>query len=96
MEQEEEARHQLQQAKKKMDQEIANMKKELEEINSAYQKTEADKVAKEAQIKNLNEEIAHQEELIAKLNKEKKAAQENAQKSSEDVQVFKNLFFNPT
>merc|ERR1711874_154559 len=41
---------------------------------------------KDAQLKNLGDEIAHQEELISKLNKEKKALLESNQRTAEDHQ----------
>ncbi|ODM91980.1 Myosin heavy chain, muscle [Orchesella cincta] len=88
--QEEEQRNQLTQQTRKIGNEMAQLKKELEEIAKNLEKTEGDKGAKEAQIKNLNEELAHQEELIAKLQKEKKAVQEGAQKGSEDVQALED------
>lgn len=46
-----------------------------------------DKATKDHQIRNLNDEIAHQDELINKLNKEKKVQGESVQKTSEELQV---------
>ena len=40
---------------------------------------EDDKSTKDSQIRTLREEIGHQEELIAKLNKEKRGAGESKQ-----------------
>ena len=48
---------------------------------------EQDKATKDHQIRNLNDEIAHQDELINKLNKEKKQQGETNQKTSEELQV---------
>lgn len=48
---------------------------------------EQDKASKDHQIRNLNDEISHQDELINKLNKEKKALQETGQKTGEDLQA---------
>merc|ERR1712180_536809 len=45
-----------------------------------------DKETKDAQLKNLGEEIAHQEELISKMAKEKKALFEANQRTAEDHQ----------
>lgn len=42
---------------------------------------EQDKASKDHQIRNLNDEIAHQDELINKLNREKKQMQEMGQVS---------------
>jgi uncharacterized coiled-coil protein SlyX len=50
-------------------------------------KSDQDKATKDHQIRNLNDEIAHQDELINKLNKEKKSQGESVQKTSEDLQV---------
>ena len=43
---------------------------------------EEDKVTKDSQIKSLQEELMHQEELVAKLQKEKKSFADNRQKVS--------------
>jgi hypothetical protein len=39
------------------------------------QQCEEDKITKDSQIKSLNEELVNQEELVARLQKEKKQAQ---------------------
>jgi len=51
------------------------------------QKAEQDKATKDHQIRNLNDEIAHQDELINKLNKEKKMQGESNQKTGEELQA---------
>ncbi|MCE2357189.1 hypothetical protein GPX91_08950, partial [Streptococcus thermophilus] len=58
---EQEARNQLTQGKKKAEQEIGGLKKDLEDLDLAIQKAEEDKATKDQQIQTLNEEIAHQE-----------------------------------
>ncbi|XP_063590057.1 myosin heavy chain, muscle-like [Penaeus indicus] len=83
---EEEAKNQLGNGKKKCEQEIDSLKKDLEDFELTIQKGEQDKVTKDQQIQNLNEEIAHQEELISKVNKEKKHLQECNLKTAEDLQ----------
>jgi myosin heavy chain 6/7 len=85
--QEEDARNQLFQNKKKLEQEISGLKKDIEDLELGLQKSEQDKATKDHQIRNLNDEIAHQDELINKLNKEKKHMQEVNQKTSEDLQA---------
>ena len=75
--QEEEARNALNQAKKKLEQEMNGQKKDIEDLELTIQKGEQDKATKDHQIRNLNDEIAHQDELISKLNKEKKQLQVN-------------------
>jgi hypothetical protein len=56
-------------------------------LELSVNKSDGDKVTKDHQIRNLNDEVAHQDELINKLNKEKKMVQEVNQKSAEDLQV---------
>ncbi|XP_059351928.1 myosin heavy chain, muscle-like isoform X18 [Daphnia carinata] len=87
LQQEEDARNQLFQNKKKLEQEASGLKKDIEDLELALQKTEQDKATKDHQIRNLNDEIAHQDELINKLNKEKKHMQEVNQKTAEDLQA---------
>ncbi|XP_045582179.2 myosin heavy chain, muscle [Procambarus clarkii] len=87
---EEETRNQLSQGKKKMEQELGNLKKDLEDIEVALQKAEQDKATKDQQIHTLNEEVSHQEELINKVNKEKKQLQECNQKTAEDYQSIED------
>ncbi|XP_037787098.1 myosin heavy chain, muscle-like [Penaeus monodon] len=86
LQREEESRNQLFQGKKKTDQEIGGLKKDVEDLELAVQKAEQDKSTKDHQIRNLNDEIAHQDELINKINKEKKHLQECNQKTAEDLQ----------
>ncbi|KAK8736475.1 hypothetical protein OTU49_005023 [Cherax quadricarinatus] len=86
LQQEEDARNMLFQGKKKTDQEIGGLKKDLEDVELVVQRLEQERATKDHQIHNLNEEIAHQEELINKVNKEKKHLQECNQKTAEDLQ----------
>merc|ERR1711963_1265382 len=48
-------------------------KDEVKTLESTLEATEEDKMTKDNQIRTLKEEIAHQEDMIAKLQKEKKA-----------------------
>lgn len=73
-----------------MEQENAGLKKDVEDLELAIQKSDQDKASKDHQIRNLNDEIAHQDELINKLNKEKKLSGETAQKTAEELQVSVN------
>lgn len=90
LQQEEEARNQLFQNKKKTDQELSGLKKDIEDLELSVQKAEQDKATKDHQIRNLNDEIAHQDELINKINKEKKHLQECNQKTAEDLQAIED------
>ena len=52
---------------------------------------ENDKKVKDEQIGQLREEIAHQEELISKLNREKKSIGESKLKEEEQVRQIDHL-----
>merc|ERR1712212_153327 len=66
LQEEEEARNKLFQNKKKSDQEVVGLKKDIEDIELQLQKSETDKNTKEQQIRTLTDEISHQDELINK------------------------------
>ena len=72
---EEEERQKLSQEKRRMEQEIHSFRKDLEEVELSAKKLDADKTARDHQIRTLNDEIAQQDELINKLNREKKRLQ---------------------
>ena len=54
------------------------------------EKCEEDRTTKDSQIRTLRDEIAHQEDMIVKLGKEKKAAGEGRQKTEEDIQAMED------
>merc|ERR1719398_664879 len=62
----------------------------IKTLESNCEKCEEDKSTKDNQIHTLREEIAHQEELISKLQKEKKGAGEGRQKAEEDIQAMED------
>merc|ERR1712176_1427875 len=64
---------------------IGVVKKEIEDIELAIVKVEQEKGNRDHTIKNLQDEIAEQDELINKLNKEKKFLAEGQAKSNEDL-----------
>merc|ERR1712038_1580485 len=66
------------------------LRDEIKTLESTCEKCEEDKSTKDNQIHTLKEEIAHQEELIAKLTKEKKGAGEGRQKNEEDIQAMED------
>merc|ERR1719305_40798 len=47
-------------------------------------------MTKDSQIRTLREEIAHQEELISKLQKEKRSITDGKQKTEEDIQSMED------
>merc|ERR1712223_2371556 len=59
---------------------------EIKVFEANLESCEEDKSTKDGQIRTLKEEIAHQEELIAKLQKEKRSIGDSRQKTEEDIQ----------
>merc|ERR1719427_5142 len=62
----------------------------IKTLEANCEKCEEDKSTKDNQIHTLREEIAHQEELISKLQKGKKGAGEGRQKAEEDIQSMED------
>merc|ERR1711937_1057547 len=65
----------------KVKQEEAKLRGDIKTLESTMEACEDDKSTKDNQIRTLKEEIAHQEDLIAKLGKEKRGAGESRQKT---------------
>merc|ERR1712240_365161 len=57
------------------------LRDEIKELENTAEKCEEDRITKDNQIRTLKEEIAHQEELILKMQKEKKSVGEGRQKT---------------
>merc|ERR1739838_594956 len=51
---------------------------------------EQDRSDKDEQIRTLKDEIEHQNDMVAKLNREKKGGQESKQKTEEDIQSMED------
>ena len=83
---EEDANATLGAQKKKLATEAGELKKDIEDLERSLAKAEQEKNAKEHQIKTLQDEMAQQDELIAKLTREKK-------KMEEGNRVRKRIFF---
>merc|ERR1712128_55427 len=64
---------------------IGAVKKDIEDVELAITKVEQDKGNRDHTIKTLQDEIAEQDEVINKLNKEKKHLSGTQAKSSEDL-----------
>merc|ERR1712083_1204101 len=62
-----------------------SFRKDIDDMEMAIGRAEQEKTNRDHTIRNMNDEIAHQDELINKLNKEKKYMQENQLKSSEEL-----------
>ncbi|KAL7670095.1 hypothetical protein ACOME3_005033 [Neoechinorhynchus agilis] len=72
--------------KRKVEAELDTKLKEMEDLRVKLQKAESDIKAKHTQIQTQQEEIARNQELQAKLQKEKKRLEETNMKTSEDLQ----------
>merc|ERR1711970_1559010 len=81
LESETEAKENMYALVKKTEHDVEKMKEDLEDMGGKLLAAQQDKETKEAHLKNLGEEISHQEDLISKLNKEKKALFEDNQKN---------------
>merc|ERR1712106_1163090 len=82
---EESGRIDLQNEKKKMESGVGDRKKGVDDVRMSLQKVENDKNSRDHTMKGLNDEIADQDEVINRLNKEKKMVAEHSAKSSEDL-----------
>merc|ERR1719431_1566607 len=80
----------INQAGVKVSADANRLREDIKTLESECEKAEEDKNTKDNQIRTLREEIAHQEELIAKLGKEKKGAGEGRQKTEEDIQAMED------
>merc|ERR1719492_200713 len=63
---------------------------DVKTLESTLEATEEDKMTKDNQIRTFKEEIAHQEDMIAKLQKEKRGVAEARQKTEEDIQSMED------
>merc|ERR1712079_952601 len=58
--------------RKVMEGEVNSIKKDIEDLELAFQKLEQEKTNRDHTIRSLSDEVAQQDEVINKLNKEKK------------------------
>merc|ERR1712193_378975 len=63
------------------------IKKDIEDLELAFQKLEQEKTNRDHTIRSLSDEVAQQDEVINKLNKEKKLIADNQGKAYEDLTV---------
>merc|ERR1712025_1031453 len=73
--------------RKAMEGDIGIVKKDIEDLELAFQKLEQEKTNRDHTIRSLNDEVAQQDEVINKLNKEKKMIADNQGKAYEDLTV---------
>merc|ERR1712038_1981294 len=74
----------------KVKQEADKLRGEVKVFEANLESCEEDKSTKDGQIRTLKEEIAHQEELIAKLQKEKRSIGDSRQKTEGDIQAMED------
>ena len=65
----------------------AKLRDEIKQLENNLTNNEEDKITKDNQIRTLREEIVHQEDMVAKLNKEKRNVGDSKQKTEESIQV---------
>merc|ERR1712106_4212 len=73
--------------KKALDEEFSSLRGDFSDLELQVQKVEQERTNKDHQIRSLSDEIAARDELINKLNKEKKMMQEINSKAVEVFQV---------
>merc|ERR1712025_1278676 len=84
----EEARKQQMTADRKvMEGEINVIKKDIEDLDLAFQKLEQEKTNRDYTIRSLTDEVCQQDEVINKLNKEKKMIGDTQAKAYDDLHV---------
>merc|ERR1712077_171695 len=71
----------------KVHQDAAKLRDEIKDLETNLTNNEDDKTTKDNQIRTLREELAHQEDMIAKLNKEKRGVGDSKQKVEENIQA---------
>merc|ERR1712117_561923 len=72
----EQQRADMQEKKRRYENDLSSFRKDIDDMNMSIQKAEQEKTNRDHTIRNLNDEIAHPDELINKLTKEKKYMQE--------------------
>merc|ERR1719495_2895956 len=87
---EEEQKATISQQASKVKSDADRLRGEIKELESKMEACEEDKATKDSQIRTLKDEIAHQEELIAKLHKEKRGIGDSKQKTEEDMQAMED------
>merc|ERR1712088_764118 len=78
------------QAQSKIGSTKAALAAEIKTLEERLGAAEQDRADKDNQIATLKEEIEHQNDMVAKLNREKKGGQESKQKTEEDIQSMED------
>merc|ERR1719481_965997 len=80
----------LQESLKKTESNQSSLGREMRDCETRLAQVQDEKADKDAQIKQMKEECLHQEELINKLNKEKKTIGESKLKEEEQIQTYED------
>merc|ERR1712156_1109538 len=78
------------QAQSKIGATKAALGEEIKALEERLGAAEQDRAVKDEQIRTLKDEIEHQNDMVAKLNREKKGGQEGKQKTEEDIQSMED------
>jgi len=74
----------------KVNSQKAQLGQEIEALEGQLANAEQDRADKDDQIRTLKEEIEHQNDMISKLQREKKGCQESRQRTEEDIQAMED------
>merc|ERR1711970_691302 len=80
----------IQEGLKKTEASQSSLGREMRECENRLAQVQDEKADKDAQISQMKEECLHQEELIVKLNKEKKTINESKLKEEEQIQSYED------
>merc|ERR1712198_1873 len=87
---EKEEKNLIGQAQTKVNSQKAALGEEIKSLEGRLGAAEPARADKHAQIRTCKEEIEHQNDMISKLGREKKGAQESRQKTEEDIQTMED------
>merc|ERR1711936_917015 len=87
---EKEEKNLIGQAQSKVTAQKAALGAEIEALEGRLAAAESDRNDRDDQIRTCKEEIEHQNDMISKLGREKKGAQESRQKTEEDIQTMED------
>merc|ERR1719266_3076629 len=87
---EKEEKNLIGQAQSKVTAQKGQLGEEITALEGRLASAESDRADKDEQIKTCKEEIEHQNDMISKLGREKKGAQESRQKTEEDIQTMED------
>merc|ERR1711972_1022628 len=68
----------------------AALAQDIKDKEAALQSGEQDRADKDDQIRTMKDEIAHQNDMISKLQREKKGCHESRQRTEEDIQAMED------